>query len=847
MQMKSKAITAADVMSANLVTCDEYTTLAHAAKIMKKHNVSAIFVTSKGQIIGIWTESDCAKVDFLASNFAQTCITDSMSSPVKKVTKQTLLSDVTAIFHHHHFRHLLVVDESSQPIGMISLSDVVKNQGLEHYLHFRQVEQSFNAQVPIIDSEQSINDVAQNMRRQRVNAVLVFNQKLQQTGIITERDLLHVLADNKHQSRCWSLASWPLLTIRRDISLYRAYHLLKANNIRHLVVEDQDLNICGILSLSHIITDIEAAYMTELETVLSQRNQALKTSQKNLFLAKQIINASLDGVMITDNKGTIFQVNPAFTTLTGYSAEDVVGQTPSLLSSGKHDKIFYDRMWQCLRREHMWQGEIWNKKKNGEVYLEWLTIIEIKEPDDDELLYAAIFSDITERKKAEKRIISLAYFDELTHLPNRRLFSDRLEMALATAHRDNSKLAVMFLDLDHFKQINDTMGHNVGDILLRQVAERLQACVREGDTLARLGGDEFTLLITEISDVEQLTIFAHKLIHQLQAPFKLNGLDVSITTSIGAAVYPDDGIDSQSLLKHADVAMYRSKDLGRNSFQLYKPAMNARSLERLAMESKFKKALRTNEFKLCFQPQIDAKHQRLTGLEALVRWQSPELGSISPAQFIPLAENLGLIVELDIWVINKACQQIRLWLDEGVPFAKVSVNVSALHFSQGNLVLAVQNALHYWHVDPHWVEIEITETSFISSLPEAKKVLTNLKKLGVKIALDDFGTGYSALSYLTQLPIDTVKIDASFIAKVPDEYGNSQIVTAIIALAKSLRLGLVAEGVEKAAQLRFLEQLECYVIQGFYFSKPLYPCEYVRFIAQKKFSVLASLPDPLLK
>ncbi|MBE0363062.1 hypothetical protein PULV_a0684 [Pseudoalteromonas ulvae UL12] len=832
MQFNAQRIRVAQVMSTQLITCDISMTLQQAAVQMRKHDVSAVFIANENQeIIGIWTESDCRKIDFTATAYSAQPIIEFMSQPVLHISKCAPLSDVAAVYHQHHIRHLLVVDENDRPCGMISLSDVVRNQGLEHYLNFRLVDQSYDRNVPVLPATDGIDTVARYMHERQVNAVLVFNASLQQMGIITERDLLNVVASEHIQHSCWSLASWPLETVTKETSLYRAYQQLTDNHIRHLVVVNSDEKICGMLSLSHIITDIEVAYMTELEMALTQRNQALKASQKSLFLAKQIINASLDGVMITDCHGTIFQVNPAFTTLTGYTAHEVVGQTPSILSSGKHDQAFYDQMWASLRREHMWQGEIWNKKKTGEVYLEWLTIIEIKEPDD-ELLYAAIFSDITERKKAEKRIISLAYFDELTHLPNRRLFSDRLDMALSMAHRDKSKLAVMFLDLDHFKQINDTMGHNVGDVLLKQVAERLQKCVHEGDTLARLGGDEFTLLLTNVKDEEQLTTFANVLLSQLKAPFKLNGLDVSITTSIGAAVYPTDATDSHNLLKHADIAMYRSKELGRNAFHLYKPVMNTRSLERLALETHFKKALRTDAFELFYQPKININSNQIAGVEALIRWQCNELGAISPAQFIPIAESLGLIVELDLWVINRACQQVQLWIAQDIPFEHVAINISALHFSQGNLVLAIKNALLQWQIPANRIEIEITESSFICSLSEAKSVLEELNELGIKIALDDFGTGFSALSYLTQLPINTLKIDASFIANIPEEYGNSQIVSAIIALAKSLHLGLVAEGVEQEKQLHFLKQLQCPVIQGYFFSEPLTAHECTAFIKQ---------------
>lgn len=819
-KLTSDTQTVSELMSCNLLLCEPNASLQTCASRMRAQNVSSIFIAESGQIKGIWTESDCMKLDFSDPKLREHPVSQYMSSPVKQVSPDTLLSDVTMLFHNLKLRHLLVSD-GEQALGVISLSDIVHSQGLEHYLHFRTIANSYCDKVPRVDSEEDMTSVAKTMRASGANYVLVHNAQCHSYGIITQRDLVRLIVEPHKALRCWEFASWPLYTITPDTSLFKAYNLLKIKKIRHLVVIGESENLLGVLSLEHIMTEIESAYMVELKTILKQRDVALKKSQKNLYMAKQIINASLDGIMITNQSGKILQVNPAFTRLTGYRDIDVIGHNPSILSSGRHGKEFYDQMWAGLRQRGVWQGEIYNKRKNGEIYLEWLTIIEIQESQDEEVLYAAIFSDITERKRNEKRIKTLAYFDELTHLPNRRLFNDRLKVALATAHRENHKVAVMFLDLDHFKQVNDTMGHSAGDELLKVVAKRLQHCMREGDTLARLGGDEFTLLLNEVNDVDHIHNCAQRLINALRTPIKINNTEIVITTSIGGAVYPDDGADAETLLKHADIAMYRSKEIGRNSFQLYKPAMNARSLERMAIESRFKKALGKQEFRLDYQPKVHALSKMVVGAEALLRWQDPELGYISPANFIPLAEELGMIVELDLFVINQACKQAAEWLKQGVPFERISINISALHFTQGNLVIAVQNALNIWQLDAKYLEIEVTETSFIRSLNDAKTVLLALKKLGVKIALDDFGTGYSALSYLTKLPIDVLKIDSSFVAKVPDEYGNSQIVRAITALAHSLDLELVAEGVEQAHQLHFLQQLDCHVIQGYFFSKPL--------------------------
>ncbi|CAM4352541.1 EAL domain-containing protein [Pseudoalteromonas ostreae] len=808
-----------DVFTDRVLSCSKYTKLLDVVKLMRTHNVSAIFVLEEQHICGIWTEADCIKLDFTNNNIQHIEIHSEMSSPVLSISLSQLLSDAAITFHQHNVRHLLVIDDSKSPCGVISISDIVRNQGLDHYLQFRPIEDQYHKNVLIVPSDCELHEAIHMMRERCEQVILVYNQQLNEHGIITQRDLLHLIFAPNSRSTCWQLASRPLYQISYKSSLFDAYQVMLQNNVRHLVVNDRQ-GIKGVLTLEHLINEIESAYCSELEKVLKQRDMALQHSQRNLYLANKIIDASLDGIMITHQNGEIIQVNPAFTSLTGYKEEDVIGQTPRILSSGQHAKNFYIKMWQSLADKGVWQGEICNRKKNGDTYVEWLTIIKIREPSSNDIVYAAIFSDITERKNAEDKIVQLAYFDELTGLPNRRLFNDRLSMALAAAHRSNDMLAVMFIDLDRFKEINDSLGHSAGDVLLKLVAKRVQSVLREGDTLARLGGDEFVVLC-EIEDVSAVISFAEQTLNKLNAPFQLEGVEVGATASIGAAIYPDDGLDSETLLKHADIAMYRSKEVGRNSFQLFKPSMNARSLERLAMMSRFQYALENDEFELYFQPKQCLRSKAIKGVEALLRWQDPVLGIISPAQFIPLAEELGLIVKLDLWVLNKAGMQLTLWQQQGITAGRLAINISACHLSQGKLSSSVQQMLQRYNLPGYCLEIELTESSFISSFSQAKRELWQLKKMGVHIALDDFGTGYSALSYLTKLPIDTLKIDVSFIAKVPDEYGNSEVVAAIVAMANSLNLDVIAEGVEKSSQYHYLLELGCQLIQGYYYCRPL--------------------------
>ncbi|RZF94635.1 EAL domain-containing protein [Pseudoalteromonas sp. CO302Y] len=807
-----------DVISQKLVSCPAHTPLVDAVRLMHVHSVTAIFVKHDQSIVGIWTEADCLHVDITSSEFKNVPIHEVMSAPVVSVPSQCLLSDATLRFQQHGIRHLLVMNSEKQPVGMLSLSDIVHNQGLDHYLQFRPIHEQYRTELDIVDANLPIESVVEIMRTSRLESVLVYNPALDIHGIITQRDIVGLIIQTEWLNPCWQYASYPLIEIDSDSSLFDAYRLMSEHNVRHLAVREAD--ICGVISFADLITEIESAYCCELERAIEQRDIALQKSQRNLFLANKIIDASLDGIMLTRKDGTIIQVNPAFTRLTGFEEHEVIGKRPSILSSSSHSRSFYQKMWHAIEYEGVWQGEICNRKKSGEEFVEWLTIIQIKDPNVDEVLYAAIFSDITERKRAEEKISQLAYYDELTGLPNRRLFHDRLSIALSAAKRNQDLLAVMFVDLDRFKEVNDSLGHDAGDNLLQQIAERISSVLPEGDTLARLGGDEFVLLC-EVERIEALLGFAEQVLQQVSMPLLINEQVVAITASIGAAVFPDDGIDSATLLKHADIAMYRAKEVGRNSFQLFKPAMNARSLERLAMMSRLQTAIENDEFELYYQPKQHLESGRICGVEALLRWQEPSLGVISPAKFIPLAEELGLIVKLDMWVIEQACKELAIWQRNDIEAGRLAINISANHLRQGQLASNVERLLREYEVDPCKLEVELTESCFISHFSEAKQELLALKKLGVHITLDDFGTGYSALSYLTKLPIDTLKIDASFIAKVPDEYGNSEIVSAIVTLAKSLNIHVVAEGVEKVEQLNYLQALNCDTIQGYYFCRPI--------------------------
>ncbi len=538
-------------------------------------------------------------------------------------------------------------------------------------------------------------------------------------------------------------------------------------------------------------------------------------------LATTVFNVSSDAILIADSENRIVSVNAAFCEITGYSADEVAGRNPKILSSGKHDAKFYQAMWRDLREAGRWSGEVWNRRKNGEIYAELLTVNTVKNDRGELTHYVAIFADITEHKQIQEHVRYLAHYDALTNLPNRVLFNDRLGQALINAQRADSKAAVMFLDLDRFKNINDTLGHGAGDMLLQEVAARLTDCIRQGDTVSRLGGDEFVVLLPELNDEKDTQRVAQKLLNTLAFPIVLQGHELHISASIGISYYPMDGTNTETLMRHADIAMYRAKEEGRNNYQYYHASMNARSFERLAMEASMRHALKRGEFELYYQPRYAMPEGAIVGAEALIRWSHPELGMVSPGLFIPLAEETGLILPIGEWVLKQVAAQGRAWQQAGFPPLSLAANVSARQFRQPDFAGKVMQILRDSGFDPRHLELELTESTLMAHVEENIETLQALNALGIRIAIDDFGTGYSSLSYLKRLPVDILKIDRSFVSELPDSRDGAAIVEAIVAMARSLGLHIVAEGVETAVQLEFLQERKCDEIQGYYFSRPL--------------------------
>ena len=543
-------------------------------------------------------------------------------------------------------------------------------------------------------------------------------------------------------------------------------------------------------------------------------------AEEETRLAAHVFRNALDATLITDSAGRILRINPMFTELTGFGESDVVGQNPRLLRSDHHDEGFYREMWSALTAEGRWQGEIWNRRKDGRVFVAWESIVVVKGDDGNPRYYIGSFSDITDQVEAQRHILRLAHYDMLTELPNRVLFLDRLERAVVHATRHDRQAALLFLDLDGFKKVNDTLGHRAGDELLKEVAVRLKQCVRMTDTIARLGGDEFTILLDEIASSADVTVVADKIISALSLPFQFGPREMFISVSIGISLFPDHGQTGDELLKHADTAMYQVKAAGKARHNFYAVEMTQREERRLDLESALRVAVEERAFQVHYQPKTSLKTHAITGFEALVRWTHPSFGSISPADFIPIAEEMNLIERIDMQVLRQACRQGRMWLDAGHDLT-MAVNLSGSDFRNQDLAGQVAQVLEETRFPAASLELEITETFVLDLVGSQRDVLAALRALGVGLAIDDFGTGYSSLSYLKQLPVTTLKIDRSFVRDMARDSRDMMLVGSIIGIAHSLGLTVVAEGIEEMDQMTILTVQECDEIQGYLIAKPM--------------------------
>jgi diguanylate cyclase (GGDEF)-like protein/PAS domain S-box-containing protein len=591
------------------------------------------------------------------------------------------------------------------------------------------------------------------------------------------------------------------------------------------------LFVSGLMAyMAKLLMDLKA-HEKGLEALVADRTAEILASQRQLELTAKVFEQSNEGIMITDAQRHIMQVNRAFTQITGYSQEEVLGKLPRLSGPGRMDDTYFLAMMETLQTQSHWEGETRNRRKDGTAYPQWLSITRVCDAQGAVTHYIAIIRDITQHKEAQDRIRQLAHYDPLTGLPNRTLLADRSDHAISIAQRSGASLALIFLDLDHFKNVNDSLGHRVGDELLKALAQRLRSVVREQDTISRLGGDEFILVLPG-TDADGAAHVAGKLLEIAAQPYTLERHELTITPSIGIALFPADGEDFDTLSKCADAAMYRAKQDGRNTYRFFTPEMQARSDRTLQVENALRRALERNQFELHYQPQMALDTGQVVGVEALLRWRHPELGMVSPGEFIPIAENNGLILPVGEWVLRTAVTQLKSWMDEGLPAMTMAVNLSAVQFRHAQLPELVTRILEEAQLPPSYLELELTEGVAMEDPRAAIAMMDNLHERGIRMSIDDFGTGYSSLSYLKRFQIYKLKIDQTFVRDITVDPEDKAIVSAIISMAGALGMQTIAEGVETEGQLAFLREQGCREGQGYLFSKPLPADQFVRFLRE---------------
>lgn len=557
--------------------------------------------------------------------------------------------------------------------------------------------------------------------------------------------------------------------------------------------------------------------------------------EEEVQLALRVFENTVDGIVITDNKGVIERVNPAFQAITGYEGAEAIGKKPKVLRSDHNKDAFYHSMWNELISEGCWNGEIWNRRKSGEIYPQWLSVTAMKDETGVTTHYVGIFHDITSIKTNERRLGYQVTHDPLTGLPNRKLLGDHLLKAIAQANRNQTRLAVMFLDLDNFKNVNDSLGHQFGDLLLRDVAQKLIKCCRDGDTVSRFGGDEFVILLPTIQDTEPAAVrVALRILDSFQVPVKIKTWRLDIKTSIGISLYPNDGDSPELLLKNADMAMHEAKQKGKNSYAMFTKEMDTIVQRRIMLEGSIRNALDQGEFRVFYQPKVNIQTGAIVGMEALVRWQREDGEIIPPDEFIHVAEEIGLIVELGEWVLTTACRQTMLWHQQGHGHLGIAVNLSSKQFQNDRLLSQVQRKQDQFGLPENCLTLEITENIVMDDVESAITMMKQFRGLGIRLSIDDFGTGYSSLAYLRRFPINELKIDKSFIIDTPHDEEASNIVKSIVSLADHLNLKIVAEGVETMAHVEFLKTLGISTVQGYFYSKPLPATTFETLLTQTK-------------
>ncbi|MFN3076581.1 MAG: EAL domain-containing protein [Alphaproteobacteria bacterium] len=816
--MSSLNVPVGRICQTSLLTCAPETSVAEVAALLHAARCSSVVVQQDRRAVGIWTERDALAALCYPERLSDP-ISRWMSTPVKTIDAEATIGDAGIRMKQEDIRHLLVTfGEDEELRGMISQSDVVLNHGIECFMQMREVQSVLRRRREWVDASQSVAAVAALMHRQGVDAVAVtFEDNAH--GIITERDVVRLLSQGQTEGTIGSFATRPLITVPSTETLYSARRVLADNNLRHLGIVDDRGELVTLLSFADILGGIESEYVADLRQTLEQREEALALSRGKLRLAGRLFERILEGIVITDSDGIINSVNPAFCNLIGYDETELIAKSFTVLGSGRHGQDFFEQIWETARRDGTWQGEIWGRRKDGELFLKMVTVTGIAEDANGWSNFAAMFADIVSSEQNAARLHYLANYDPLTTLPNRAQFIEHLAQATERARKHGYGLALLYVDIDRFKLVNESLGYGAGDDLLTIVARRIADVVGEGGWVGRLAGDQFGILLHRVASVQQTSRTAEAILDRIAATVDLQDQELFVTATIGIALYPSDTDDCRVLLNSAESALRKAKQQGRNCFRFVTTNTDSRCRNRLGLESRLRRAIDREEFEVYYQPKISLSSMRVIGMEALLRWIHPEIGVVSPDEFIPIAEDNGLISLIGEWVLDVTCRQTQRWSREIGPL-RVAVNVSGRQLNP-TLLDVVDGILDRTGIPPEFLELEITETVAMDDVAVTMEILSGLSGRGISLSIDDFGTGYSSFAYLRKFPINLLKIDRSFVKDIDRNERASVIPKAIISMAHSLGLDVVAEGIETPAQLALLKSYGCDEGQGYYFGRPM--------------------------
>lgn len=826
--------------------------LEQALALMEQRRASCVLVVESGLPVGIVTERDVVRL-FLDEQGA-VALSQVMTSPVRTISSATSLNHAAALMQEQGFRHLAVVDQQGKLVGLLSEHSLMRLLELDFVddVVAERLEQAAANEARLQIELDLARALAEGKGRQSILEIIVdvalrfpeFDAgamyTLQESGayrLAVHRGLSESFAENvrdlaNDEAASQLLRQGELICSCLDSSIHCSdtqliqHAVLRAEGmtcVMFLPIKVNGQSIACLMLGGHRVPEISHETNFTLQSLSIEFALTLGrlATEEGLQLAASVFEHAHDGIMITDTRGRILDVNNTFTKLTGFSRTEAVGKNADLLKSGHHEQSFYDQMWRKIADEGYWRGEIWNRKKSGELMVEMLTISAVRSRAGDITHYLGIFADITELKQQQARLEQLAHFDPLTQLPNRMLLHDRLQHAMAQANRSDKLLAVCYLDLDGFKPVNDTLGHETGDLLLIEVAQRLRQCVRAGDTAARLGGDEFVLIFSDLIDETECERAVSRVLSALNTPFVMAARSIELSASVGVTLYPQDGSDADTLLRHADQAMYLAKQAGRNRFQLFDTETHLRARHRHGQIGQIHEALNNDEFVLFYQPKVNMREGRVLGAEALIRWQHPEHGLLLPGAFLPLIEGDELDIRLGEWVLKKAMEQLAEWYAQGLAYS-VSVNISGPHLQHPEFVNFLRKLLaQHPLVPPSALELEILETAALEDIARVADVFEECRQLGVHFALDDFGTGYSSLTYFRRLPADLLKIDQSFVRDMLTNPDDLAIVEGVIGLTKAFERKVIAEGVETPEHGMVLLQLGCDLAQGYGIARPM--------------------------